>query len=173
MPEITACSHCPYAKREYVGNSSILFTLSCGKATIKTQTVERSRIVAQKVTDYEYVRSPQWCPLGINSTEDTAVKEEATKQLPAPIKTSYSYTEKRDAMKQFPRWLEWDDIKIGERYVIPRIQYAKEKIIEIESKTDYMASGKEIDVYGKPTYTHCTIYPHDLEAILMTQLKKY
>lgn len=172
MPEITACSHCPYAKREYVGNSSILFTLSCSKETIKTQTVERARIVAQKVTDYEYVRSPQWCPLGINSTEETA-KEESAKQLPAPVKTTYSYNEKRDAMKQFPRRIEWDDIKIGELYVIPRIQYTKEKIVEIESKTDYMASGREIDVYGKPTYTHCTIYPHDLEAILLTKLKTY
>ena len=77
-------------------------------------------------------------------------------------------------MKLLPRHLEWEDLKEGHIYVIPKIMSQTRKIVKVITKTDMVCSCHEIsELTGNEYNYNCSVYPTDLDAVFITEMRKY
>jgi hypothetical protein len=85
-----------------------------------------------------------------------------------------TYSEKRELMKELPKHLEWDEIEEGKTYVIPRIMSQLRKIVKVSSKTSGVCVCHEINESTGNEYSYsCNIYPSDLDAVFITEYRKF
>ena len=100
------------------------------------------------------------------------------KLLPPPPTTSQassevpfknlSYYEKMKRLSELPKHMTWDEIKVGNTYVIPKILTKKMKIVKVVEKTAAMIRCSEIED-GKESLYMTTIYPNDVEAVFIVK----
>ena len=87
---------------------------------------------------------------------------------------SLTYSEKRTLMKELPKHLKWDDIEEGKLYVIPKIMSQSRKIVKVYNKTSAVCVCHEISEITGNEYTYnCNIYPSDLDAVFITELREF
>lgn len=146
------------------------FTARCNAFMIDGINGKKPKTIETDVFDNWPIESPEWCP--------KLKGEPRLKALPSPQTTTpkkaYTYSEKREAMKKFPRHIEWDDIKEDGIYVIPKILTQERKVVKILSKTPSLIRCEAIKEYGyDSTYTTIYLYPNDLDAIMLVELRHY
>ena len=109
------------------------------------------------------------------STPQKVEEEEETPIV--PIKKSFkdmTYTEKREKLKELPKHIEWGEIKEGSLYVIPKILSQSRKVVKVIAKTDTCCVCHEISQYTGEEYTYsCNVYPSDLDAVFITELRNF
>ena len=87
---------------------------------------------------------------------------------------SLTYSERRTLMKDLPKHLKWDEIEEGKTYVIPKIMSQGRKIVKVSSKTSGVCVCHEINETTGNEYSYtCNIYPSDLDAVFITELREF
>ena len=85
-----------------------------------------------------------------------------------------TYSEKRELMKELPKHLAWDEIEEGKTYVIPKIMSQPRKVVKDSSKTSGDCVCHEINESTGNEYSYsCNIYPSDLDAVFITEHRKF
>lgn len=157
------CNYCDNLQKNYNGNCVSIFKALCRACTNSNGD---PKLIEVLCLDHDSIERPEWCPKN----------GENALSLPQPsnVKHEYTYSEKRTMIMQFPRNINWDDIKEGHLYVIPKVLYTPMKIVRVESIDSVKAKCKELSIEGlKETYTSVYIYPNDIDAIVMAPLRSF
>jgi hypothetical protein len=148
------------------------FDACCGLVKYEAFGVNRPRRIDYNLSSTEHIASPTWCPL----------KDEASRLMyqpsstPAPVQppTYLSASDKRERMKTLRKHVEWADIKEGTLYVIPKIMSQPKKVVKVITKTDMCCTCHEISEYtGNEYQCNTMIYPTDLDAVFITELRNF
>lgn len=164
---ITLCNECVHLVKDYSacdGEDFGQFDARCSLETFPHIGGCHERLIDCNVTLKNNISKPSWCPLA---------KKETTKQESNTQLDTNSYYNKRDKLKRIRKHIEWDDIKEGTLYVIPRIMYQPKKIIKVVTKTPFCCSCKEINDEGKESSFNVVFYPSDIEAVLINKLHNF
>lgn len=181
----TTCHGCPNLVKRYNSTDTIQFAAQC--AVSLTKMPDSSLIpmtIDEKAGPMKKLDTPSWCPLnqGLKTKiyrpeikyENEQTKDNKTEgNEPKREFKALTYNEKRERLKQLPKRLNWEDIKIGELYVIPRIMYQKCKIIKVNTKTKDTITYSEIDFKGGETKSFTSLNPNDIELVFMTKYLKF
>ena len=181
------CNYCGFLIKNYLDDERRFFNACCTKRMIDNGDVKRPMVIDFNTYEMADIERPNWCPIHPMGEE----REEGTSQLALPCKVEgehtneettvpnkpfkeMTYTEKREAFKQLPKRLEWDDIKEGEYYLIPRIMTTPRKIVHVELKTENCLRCHEVSEYTGTEYSYVTnIFSNDIEAAVIVELHNF
>jgi len=156
------CNSCPNLVKTESNISPHAYDVTCGIVSYEAFGVSRHRRIDTNVKLSEDIETPSWCP--------SNKKKETTTTTP----TYMSYSDKREKMKTFKRKIEWDDIKEGEVYVIPKILNQARKIVRVITKNDLSCICHEINENTLNEYSYnVTFYPSDLDAIFLNTIHNF
>lgn len=160
------CNYCPYLMK--IPKTDCRYIYKCGKATYQLEGSKYFRIVDADAWAMKNIPSPSWCPLSDSDRNKQ-------KQLPMPTTTTApnSYQAKREAMKLFPRQIEWEDIQEGGIYVVPKILYQPRKIVKVEMRNEYICRCHEVDENGNCSTIVTNLYPSDLDTIMLVKKHEF
>lgn len=177
------CNYCGYLIKSYNGEERRFFNACCSKKTVMYNSGERPMVIDFSTYEMADIERPDWCPLhpmesanshqlalpNKNEASESAEKEEKPKAF-----KDMTYTEKREELKKLPKRLNWDDIKEGGYYLIPRIMTTPRKIIHVELKTENCLRCHEVSEQSGTEYGYATnVYPNDIEAVMIVELHNY
>lgn len=178
------CNDCVNLKRNYEHCETGHFDASCKVVSYSAFGNTRPRRIDYNLAPNQSIVSPTWCPLKdsaaqlmLPSPSSSRPKPQETGPQPntstsTPIYTSYS--DRREKMKELKKHIEWDDIKEGNIYVIPKILNQARKIVKVITKTNMSCICHEIsDITGNEFTYNCTVYPSDLDTVFITELRKF
>lgn len=193
------CNLCVNLARSYENRENGRFDVACKVVTFEALGEKRPRRIDFNVSQTQDIVSPNWCPLksgglvgqmslpfkpNLANKEDNVTKPKAEETsstvTPSPSTPSdkpfkeMTYSEKREKLKELPKHMEWDDIKEGNFYVIPKILSQSRKVVKVITKTDTCCMCHEISQYTGEEYTYsCNVYPSDLDAVFITELRNF
>ena len=173
------CNKCIHLQRSYENCVNGRFDASCKLVKFEAFGEDRPRRMQYSVSLNDDIVSPNWCPLKkeasniLNNTSSSSLPTTTpSSQTSTPAYTSIS--DRREKMKELPKHIEWKDIKEGGMYVIPRILSQSKKIVKVITKTDMSCICHEISEYTGNEYTYnTTVYPTDLDAVFITELRNF
>jgi len=145
------CNDCPYMSKTYPFPMEDLFHAYCNKLKINGKNVARA--LAFNANGDATIKKPSWCPLKCFSRKTFS-------QL--------SYMEKYNELERLPPQLEWEQIEVGKKYIIPSFLGRKRMIIQAKFKSDFVIVGDSLT----GAY-HENIFRDSLEARFITEYKKY
>lgn len=188
------CNECVNLTKSFEMREAGRFDAACKLVTYEALGTSRARRIDFNISHGQDIVAPNWCPLkdakhmefpsaSRPRPQDTGPQPNLNPNaaLPSPS-TSVSnnssgeltFTEKRERMKLLPRHIKWEDIKEGHTYVIPKIISQSRKIVKVITKTDMVCSCHEIsELTGNEYSYNCSVYPTDLDAVFITELRKY
>lgn len=175
------CNECINLLRDYEHCSEGKFDAACKAMSYTAFNVTRPRRIDYNLLPNQDISSPTWCPLKNTAAQLLLTAEpSSTRPLPQntgprPSTTTPSTTyDRREKMKELRKHLAWDDIKEGNMYVIPKILDKSRKVVRVITKTPMSCICHEISEYTGAEYTYnCMVYPSDLEAIFITEMRKF
>jgi hypothetical protein len=197
------CNFCANLEKSFEHREPGRFDAACRAVMYDTWNSSRPRRIDYNLSQTQDIVRPTWCPLNNNKKNPSYVFGEMTtkkiekevKSLPAvpttppkPIPTeaevleelrkkpveSLTYSERRTLMKDLPKHLKWDEIEEGKTYVIPKIMSQGRKIVKVSSKTSGVCVCHEINETTGNEYSYtCNIYPSDLDAVFITELREF
>ena len=189
MAEKRLCNNCVNLERIYEMRSGGRFDAACKVCLFEAFDQKRPRRIDFNVGANSDIVAPNWCPLieggkpfGLPSPSTVSSarpKPQETGPRPSTVPTpsptgELTYTEKRERMKLLPKHLEWDDIKEGSTYLIPKIMSQSRKIVKVITKTDMCCSCHEISETTGNEYQYlCSVYPTDLDAVFITEIHNF
>ena len=172
----TRCNSCESLVKKHIGNGPT-FEACCNRSFVTTGNEQRTpRIIQVNSVDTTIIVKPSWCPKdrGVYQEYGNIPTEEMSKTTPLlPTTTKLTYNEKKEKLMSFPRKTEWDDIKVGEIYVIPRILYFKSKVVRCINKIGNTLDLSEIDENGNESQVLTQLEEDELDARFITKFKKY
>lgn len=173
------CHLCKELIKNYIGDERVFFDACCARSLVINGTSTRPRLITANASPMSTLTTPNWCPKMRGVLRESFVETTENKLLPPPPTTSQassevpfknlSYYEKMKRLSELPKHMTWDEIKIGNTYVIPKILTKKMKIVKVVEKTAAMIRCSEIED-GKETLYMTTIYPNDVEAVFIVKL---
>lgn len=180
------CNDCVNLARDYEHCSDGRFDASCKAMSYTAFGETRPRRIDYNLKINQDISSPTWCPLK-ESQAQLLLPTQAQSTRPLPQNTgphpsttvgnTPSYTscsDRREKMKLLRKHLEWDDIKEGGIYVIPKILSQSRKIVRVITKSKMSCICHEISEYTGAEYSYnCTVYPSDLDAVFITELHNF
>lgn len=176
------CNYCGYLVKKHNGEDKRFFNACCSKKVIETNSVKRPMVIEFDAGEMFDIERPNWCPIQNMSDSQLALPSQSqTAALPKNLENGkekkfkdMSYTEKREEFKKLPKRLEWDDIKEGHYYLIPKIMSTPRKILHVEMKTNACLRCHEISEYSGSEFSYATnIYPNEIEAVMIVELHNY
>ena len=185
------CNLCVNLARSYENRENGRFDVACKVVTFEALGEKRPRRIDFNVSQTQDIVSPNWCPLKSGglvgqmglpfhpniSTPKKEVENTEEKTSSTPIDKPFkemTYSEKREKLKELPKHIEWDDIKEGNFYVIPKILSQARKVVKVITKTSTCCMCHEISQYTGEEYTYsCNVYPSDLDAVFITELRNF
>ena len=187
MDNYDSCEYCSSLIKNYIGDDRLQFNACCGRCMVTFNTYLRPRIIKAKTGPMLPLPTPDWCPKkrGVTTEYLTASElQNEVKSLPSPstvstansnteINKPMTYSEKREKMMQLPKHIEWNDIKEGDVYVIPKILHQSRKVVRVVIKTESLLRCSEIDEYGKESQVLTSVYPRDIDMVFITKVLKY
>lgn len=174
------CNGCVNLSRHYEHCMQGHFDAACKVVSYRAFGNERSRRIDYNVSPNQEIVSPNWCPLK-ESNRQLALPSTVTRPKPqetGPHSTNTppytSFSDRRDKMKELRKHIEWENIEEGKIYVIPKILSQARKIVKVITKTNMSCICHEISEYtGNEFSYNCTVYPSDLDAVFITELRKF
>ena len=167
------CNGCINLVKVYDDCENGRFDAACGLTSFKTIYPPRPRRIDFNLTLANSIVAPFWCPMRENN-EQAALPSPSQVTTPQPTKNELTYTERRERLKQLPKHMEWDDIKEGHVYVIPKIMSQPRKIVKVMTKTNLCCSCHEINIDTNTEYSFsCSIYPSDIDTVFITELHNF
>lgn len=174
------CNECVNLTRSYEMRSGGRFDAACKIVTYEALGTSRPRRIDFNISVGQSIVAPCWCPLrenaqqlGLPSPSQVSTRPKPQETGPHPS-TELSYAERREKMKELPKHLEWDDIKEGGIYIIPKILSQARKIVKVITKTEMCCSCHEIsETTGNEYQYTCSVYPSDLDAVFITELRNF
>ena len=176
------CNNCVNLARHYEHCDVGRFDAACKVVSYEAFGQKRDRRIGYSLAINETIMSPTWCPLRNNGNSQLALQAQSTRPRPqdtgphpsTSTTATLSYSDKREKMKSLKRHIEWDDIKEGKIYVIPKILSQGRKIVKVITKTNMSCICHEISEYTGNEYTYnCMVYPSDLDAVFITELRNF
>lgn len=178
------CVDCDSLVKDYIDESKIAFKAKCNRCTVAYSNGTNSlRVIMEKCGPMLTLETPEWCPKKRNVIQEyvhetNLDQEKPTLVLPPPTKQPVkvlTYTERMDAIKTLPREIEWDDIQVGDIYVLPKsTSYSKGRRIKIATKCDRSFSYYELDLEsGEPSWTTRHCFKSDVESTLLKHPKNF
>ncbi len=175
------CNGCVNLEKSYENCLPNHFDAACKAASYTAFGVSRARRIDYNLSISHSIVAPNWCPLKDSKAQLllTATPEVPTRPRPqdtGPRSTQppTSYSDKRERMKGLRKHIEWDDIEEGKIYVIPKILSQARKIVKVITKTNMSCICHEISEYTGNEYNfNCTVYPSDLDAVFITELRNF
>ena len=176
------CNECPNLNRETEHCPTGTFDASCKKVSYHAFGKTHPRRIDYALSPNQSIISPNWCPLNegtssqklLPSPQEIRPKPQDTGPHSSTTPAYTSYSDRRDKMKELKKHLEWDDIKEGNIYVIPKILNQARKIVKVITKTDLSCICHEIsEITGNEFTYNCTVYPSDLDAVFITELHNF
>lgn len=185
MEQLKTCAECDALVKEYLDDTKIPFKAKCQRYTVQHPNKDvQPRVIMEKCGPMIGIECPEWCPRKRNVTQthivipNTNEKKTTTLILPPPTNTPtkvLTYAEKMNALKELRKAVEWDDIEVGNIYIIPKTtSYKKGKRVKVVSKNDTSFSYRELDLEsGEPSSTISYCYRTDVDTTLLTQSKNF
>ena len=189
------CNFCANLEKSFEHREPGRFDAACRAVSFETWSCTRPRRIEYNISQTQDIVRPSWCPLNPNNKHMALPSPSQVSTTPPPPPSStfvprtqtvdieelrkkpveeLTYSEKRELMKELPKHLEWDEIKEGKTYVIPRIMSQPRKVVKVSSKTSGVCVCHEISQYTGEEYSYtCNIYPSDLDAVFITELRKF
>ena len=177
------CNYCGYLIKNFGDHGDVKYNACCGKHIIESDGVRRPRTISFRIQDPVDIPIPDWCPKLADSKPSETPKaklvttETPQKSLPALLssaKTVYEqYTEKRNELMKLSKHVEWEDIKEGKLYVIPRIIRQGGKIIRVTRKTEFTLTCHLVDGSLQDTSFIHNVYKNDIDAIFIVEYHKF
>ena len=167
------CNQCVNLTRSYEMRSAGRFDAACKIVTYEALGEKRPRRIDFNVSSGQSIVAPNWCPLNGNVPIGLPTPSQVSTTTPTST-GELTYSERREKMKQLPKHLEWGDIKEGHVYIIPKILSQARKIVKVIAKTELCCSCHEIsETTGNEYQYNCSVYPSDLDAVFITELRKF
>lgn len=176
MSESRLCNNCVNLCRNYDKCDIGCFDASCKVVTYEAFGEKRPRRIDFNLKPNQSIVSPSWCPLKGTTPPPglPAPSQVTTRPRPQDTGPYSSYTDRREKMKGLRKHIDWDDIKEGGIYVIPKILSQARKIVKVITKTNMCCTCHEISEYTGNEYSYnCTLYPSDLDAVFITELRNF
>ena len=158
------CNLCEHLEKQYIDESHIPFVALCGKTREKGCV----SVINYRSGPMLAINCPEWCPLTKESKQIPMEENVIYKQF-----KDLSYTEKNNFLKTLPKHIEWDDVKEGNYYVLPKTQYVSGKIYKVTTKTTCLIHLTEVNEKFETTYASKNIYPNDAELSFLVEYHKY
>ena len=184
------CNFCANLEKSFEHREPGRFDAACRAVTYDTWSCSRPRRIDYNLSQTQDIVRPTWCPMNNPNNKHMALP--SPNQVSTPLVPPYTpkpqnieelrkksvnlltYSEKRELMKELPRHLEWDEIEEGKTYVIPKIMNQLRKIVKVSSKTSGVCVCHEINESTGNEYSYsCNIYPSDLDAVFITEFRKF
>ena len=184
------CNFCANLEKSFEHREPGRFDAACRAVTYDTWSCSRPRRIDYNLSQTQDIVRPTWCPMNNPNNKHMALPSPS--QVSTPLVPPYTpkpqnieelrkksvnlltYSEKRELMKELPRHLEWDEIEEGKTYVIPKIMNQLRKIVKVSSKTSGVCVCHEINESTGHEYSYsCNIYPSDLDAVFITEYRKF
>ena len=150
------CDYCGYLIKDYSNDNKTDYIACCGKCW----TDNLPKVISRAMKAGESVISPNWChKLGGEKKEETPSPQYVT-----PTKGKFD---------DLPTHLLWEDIEVGETYVIPPIMYQKLRVVKTEYKSDYCIRCLNLDKNLNPDGTVYNIYRKDKDMIFIVKYHQH
>ena len=161
-----SCNYCGYLIKQYNGANDTIFNACCSKSVIETENARRPRTIDFRLTDVMLIKKPFWCP---------KLKEETrgTESFNASNKERLTYNEKKDKLKSLPPQLNWNQLTVGKKYVVPSILGRKRKLLTLIAKTDFTLVFKDIKPNGQISDEITNIFKSDIETNFIVEYKNF
>ena len=165
------CNGCVNLIRDYEHCAPGRFDAACKVVSYSAFGRSHPRKIDYNLSPTQDITAPNWCPVKDSATQ-LLLPSKTTTPSTAPMYTSYS--DRREKMKELKRHIDWDDIKEGNIYVIPKILSQARKIVKVITKTDLSCICHEISEYTGSEYSYnTTLYPSDLDAVFITEKREF
>lgn len=183
------CNNCTSLVKNFIDDNRLQFNACCNRCLVDYNTYTRPRVIQHKTGSMLEIETPSWCPKERGITKEYCVEKDTVNEIPntetkmlplfptttttviEPVKLTY--TEKRERLKNLKKHIEWNDIKEGNVYVIPKILSQQRKVVRVIAKTDNMIRCSEIDEYGKESQYCTNIYPSDIDTTFIIAIHKF
>ena len=174
------CNECVNLTRSYEMRDNGRFDAACKIVTYEALGTSRPRRIDFNLSVGQTIVAPTWCPLKEGAQQLGLPTPSQVSTRPLPQQTGprpsgeLTYSERREKMKELPKHLEWADIEEGKVYVIPKILSQARKIVKVITKTEMCCSCHEIsETTGNEYQYNCSVYPSDLDAVFITELRNF
>ena len=184
------CNFCANLEKSFEHREPGRFDAACRAVTYETWNCSRPRRIDYNLSQTHDIIRPSWCPMNNPNNKHMALPSHS--QTSQPLVPTYTqkpenieelrkkpvnmltYSEKRELMKELPKHLAWDEIEEGKTYVIPKIMSQPRKVVKVSSKTSGVCVCHEINESTGNEYSYsCNIYPSDLDAVFITEYRKF
>ena len=167
------CNYCGYLIKNYRDHGDIKFNACCGRSIIRTEDCTRPRTISYRIEEKTLIPIPDWCPKLMDTPNGGNAHITRAEEV-KPQKTEYEiYQEKRSKLERLPNHLDWEDIKEGKIYVIPRIIKQVGKVVRAVCKTEYTLRCIALDDNLKETSFYHNVYRADLDANFIVEYHKF
>ena len=184
------CNFCANLEKSFEHREPGRFDAACRAVTYDTWNCSRPRRIDYNLSQTQDIVRPSWCPMNNPNNKHMALptpsqtsqplvppytpKSQNTEELRKKPVNMLTYSEKRELLKELPKHLEWDEIEEGKTYVIPKIMSQPRKVVKVSSKTSGVCVCHEINESTGNEYSYsCNIYPSDLDAVFITEYRKF
>ena len=159
------CNYCGYLIKQYGDRGGEKrFNACCSKERIEGSRYSRPRTIDFNLTDLMDIEKPEWCP---------KLKENVKPSGETPLAVSLTYTEKRDRLKALPPHLDWSQIEVGKKYVIPSILGRRRKILQSKYKTEFTLVCNEVKEDGTLSSDIINIFKTDIDTNFIVEYKNF
>lgn len=173
------CNGCVNLKMFKCGASDIHFNARCGvtqndvAVMSKTDDQYKLKLLETFIHMNELVAQPKWCPLldGYENKDKEPLKLEFKEEKPK--RKFLTYQDRCDMFMECKPSVNWDDIKVGDRYVLPRIGYLAGKVIEVKTISDTYLTGNEVLFDGTLSSSFTYVYKAKAEAHILTKHRSF
>lgn len=168
------CNNCKSLVKNYVGDGMLQFDACCSRCMVTYSNYSLPRNIRYKTGHMVDIETPDWCPKarGVTKEYKSSVDIAASNAQTAE-KKPLTYMEKKERLMNLPRSTEWEDIKEGDVYVIPKVLSSYRKVVRVVIKTDTLIRCSDIDEFGKESQVCTSIYKSDIDSHFMKKVHKY
>ena len=164
------CNYCGYLIKESIGgHNDKYFNACCGKSLIKTTNCSRPRTIDFRLTEGMDIEKPDWCPKSKGSESEYVVQSKETSAPQAYL----SYSERRSRLTKLPPHLDWNQITVGNTYVVPSILGRERKVLFLKFKSDYCLVCNKVQEDGTVTNEAINIFKSDIDTNFIVEYKNF
>ena len=164
------CNECMYAKREKLDADEVGYKLMCSMFFLKTSLSVSPRTTCFRCYPNMVIQNPSWCPLLPENFSKPKVYDitkkvqELTENDKNGSTNKPSLTLIASKFEKLPSHTPWDEIQVGEIYIIPKFKASARETVRIMEKNDISIRVHEIYSTGKESEYFKTIFKKDDEA---------
>ena len=158
------CNECMYAKREKLNEDEVGYKLMCSMFFLKTSLGVSPRTTSFRCYPNMVIQNPSWCPLLPENYSKPKVYDITKKLETITGKPKETNPLIADKFEKIPAHTPWDEIEVGELYIIPKFKASARGTVRVIEKNDISIRIHDVYANGRESEYFQTIFKTEDEA---------